>query len=298
MAVSLPFNKELEFEYGKADDLSPLIRRIVAPNPGAFTLHGTGTYIIGRGKVAVIDPGPIDSDHMSAIMAATEGEEITHILVTHTHHDHSPGAAPLQEICGAKTYGFGPHGSGKPGLQAEEGGDMDFTPDIAVKDGDIIEGEGWSTRVIHTPGHLSNHICLELIEENTLFSGDHVMGWSTSVVSPPDGDMTQYLESLEKLLDFPHKRYWPTHGACIDDPHPFVRGLIAHRHGRMDQIRDCLQGGPMTIPDMVTKMYVDVPEYLHPAAARSVYSHIIMLVENGEIKTDGGIEVTSVYQLV
>ncbi|MBO6826313.1 MAG: MBL fold metallo-hydrolase [Sneathiella sp.] len=297
MAAAIPFSKELEFEYGKASELSPLIRRVIAQNPSAFTLYGTGTYIIGRGKVAVIDPGPLDPDHIDAILEATEGEEITHILITHTHHDHSPGAALLKQKIDAPTYGFGPHGGGNNAWKAEEGGDMDFVPDVKINDGDIIEGADWSVRAIHTPGHLSNHICFELIEEKTLFSGDHVMGWSTSVVSPPDGNMTDYMASLEKLFAYDHLRYWPTHGPCIDNPHEFVRGLIAHRQERMQQIRDCLKTGPMTIPEMVKKMYTDVPEHLHPAAARSVYSHIIMMVDKGEIVADGNIEVTDTYQL-
>jgi len=297
MATPISFKKELEFQYGKASELSPKIRRVIAENSSAFTLHGTGTYIVGRGEVAVIDPGPYDEKHIDAILRATAGERITHILVTHTHSDHSPGAALLKAKTGAKTYGFGPHGSGKPGMKPEQDGDMDFTPDVKISDNEIIEGKDWTVKAIHTPGHLSNHLCFELIEEKTLFSGDHVMGWSTSIVSPPDGDMVQYMASLEKLLDYDHALYWPTHGPAITDPHPFVRGLITHRHGRMDQIRNCLKSGAMDIPSMVKQMYTDVPEYLHPAAARSVYSHIIMLVETGEVKTDGGIEVTSIYQL-
>jgi len=175
---------------------------------------------------------------------------------------------------------------------------MDFVPDVEIRDGDIINGDGWTVKALYTPGHLSNHICFELVEEKTLFSGDHVMGWSTSIVSPPDGDMTDYMASLEKLLDYDHKIYWPTHGPAIEDPHPFVEGLIAHRHERMDQIRACLRDGPMDISSMVRKMYADVPEHLHPAAARSVYSHIIMLVDKGEVATaDGQVEVTSTYRM-
>lgn len=297
MSSAIPFKKELEFQYGVSSKLSPRIRRIVAENPSAFTLHGTGTYIIGQGNVAVIDPGPLDEKHTNAILKATEGEIISHLLITHTHNDHSPGAALLKEATGAKTFGFGPHGSGKPGMKPEEGGDMAFVPDVEVRDGDIISGEGWSVKAIHTPGHLSNHICFELIEEKTLFSGDHVMGWSTSIVSPPDGDMTEYMASLEKLLDYDHKIYWPTHGPAIEDPHPFVKGLIAHRHGRMGQIRSCLQKGSMDIPTMVKAMYTDVPEYLHPAAARSVYSHLIMMVEKGEVLCDGDITERDTYSL-
>jgi len=297
MAPSIPFNKELDFDYGIACDLSPKIRRVIAQNPSPFTLHGTGTYIIGHGKIAVIDPGPADPAHINAILNATKGEEITHILVTHTHIDHSPGAALLKAETGALTYGFGPHGSGKPGMKAEESGDMEFDPDIRTSDNEIIEGDNWSIKAIHTPGHLSNHLCFELTEEKTLFSGDHVMGWSTSIVSPPDGDMRQYLDSLEKLLDHEHALYWPTHGPAITDPKPFVKGLIAHRHARMDQIRKCLEKGAMGIPQMVTQIYTDVPEYLHPAAARSVYSHIIMMVETGEVNTDGPIDVSSIFEL-
>ncbi len=297
MASTIPFKKELEFQYGVSSKLSPRIRRVVAENPSAFTLHGTGTYIIGQGNVAVLDPGPLDEKHINAILKATEGEAISHLLITHTHNDHSPGAALLKEATEAKTFGFGPHGSGKPGMKPEEGGDMAFVPDIEVKDGDIIEGKDWTVKAIHTPGHLSNHICFELIEEKTLFSGDHVMGWSTSIVSPPDGDMTEYMASLEKLLTYDHEIYWPTHGPAILDPHPFVKGLIAHRHDRMDQIRSCLQEGPMNIPVLVKAMYTDIPDYLHPAAARSVYSHLIMMVEKGEILCDGDITERDTYSL-
>lgn len=297
MAPSIPFKKDLEFAYGVASELSPLVRRVVAQNPSTFTLHGTGTYIIGRGSVAVIDPGPLDHDHVDAILQATQGETISHILVTHTHNDHSPAADPLQKKTGAKTYGYGPHGSGKADMKPEEGGDMDFTPDVEIRDGDHILGQGWTMKALHTPGHLSNHVCFELMEEKTLFSGDHVMGWSTSIVSPPDGDMVEYMASLEKLLDHDHDLYWPTHGPAIEDPHPFVRSLIAHRHGRMDQIRDCLAQGAMDIPSMVKSMYTDVPEYLHPAAARSVYSHLIMMVKNGEVFCDGNIEASDTYSL-
>lgn len=297
MAVKVPFKRDLEFEYGVAEDLSPLIRRVIAKNPSAFTFHGTGTYIIGKGEVAVIDPGPLDGAHVGALMAALKGEMVTHILITHTHHDHSPAAEPLKQLTGAKTYGFGPHGGGASDFKIEEGGDTDFVPDVKLEDGDVILGNGWTVDAIHTPGHLSNHICFGLREENTLFTGDHVMGWSTTVVSPPDGNMSAYMRSLEKLLDFDYHTYWPTHGPAITDTKPFVEALIAHRQERMDQIRNCLSSGPMTIPDMVKKMYVDVPENLHPAAARSVYAHILHMVESGEIDAEGDATVTAFYAL-
>lgn len=297
MAVKVPFNKDLEFEYGIADELSPLIRRVIANNPSAFTFHGSGTYIIGRGNVAVIDPGPLVPEHIAAIMKAVGDETITHILITHTHRDHSPGAEPLKQLTGAKTYGFGPHGGGKPGMELEEGGDIDFVPDVKVNDGDIIEGAGWSMEAIHTPGHLSNHICFGLAEEKTLFTGDHVMGWSTTIVSPPDGDMSSYMTSLEKLLPLDYHTYWPTHGPAITETKPFVEALIAHRHDRMDQIRACLAEGPLSIPDMVTQMYTDVPEFLHPAAARSVYAHILHMRNGGELTSDGAGSEQDLYSL-
>ncbi|USG62749.1 MBL fold metallo-hydrolase [Sneathiella marina] len=297
MAVKVPYKKDLEFDYGVCDELSPLIRRVIANNPSAFTFHGSGTYIIGRGNVAVIDPGPLVPEHIAAIMKAVEGETISHILITHTHRDHSPGAEPLKQLTGAKTYGFGPHGSGKPDMEPEEGGDMDFVPDVKINDGDIIEGEGWTMEAIHTPGHLSNHICFGLQEEKTLFTGDHVMGWSTTIVSPPDGDMSSYMTSLEKLLPLDYHTYWPTHGPAITETKPFVEALIAHRHDRMDQIRACLAGGPLSIPDMVTQMYTDVPEFLHPAAARSVYAHILHMRDGGELTSDGAGDERDLFSL-
>jgi glyoxylase-like metal-dependent hydrolase (beta-lactamase superfamily II) len=182
-------------------------------------------------------------------------------------------------------------------MELEEGGDMDFVPDVAIRDGDVILGNGWTVEAIHTPGHLSNHVCFGLREEKTLFTGDHVMGWSTTVVSPPDGDMSSYMESLQKLLDFDYETYWPTHGPAITEPAPFVEALIAHRHDRMNQIRACLQDSPMQIADMVKKMYTDVPDYLHPAAARSVYAHILHMVSEGELQADGATTESAVYAL-
>ncbi|MZR32090.1 MBL fold metallo-hydrolase [Sneathiella litorea] len=298
MAVKVPFKRDLEFEYGVSEELSPLIRRVIAQNPSAFTFHGTGTYIIGKGEVAVVDPGPLDGAHVGALMAALKGEMVTHILITHTHHDHSPAAEPLKQLTGAKTYGFGPHGGGVSDFKIEEGGDTDFMPDVKLEDGDVILGNGWTVDAIHTPGHLSNHVCFGLREENTLFTGDHVMGWSTTVVSPPDGNMSSYMQSLEKLLGFDYHTYWPTHGPAITETKPFVEALIAHRQERMDQIRSCLGSGPMTIKDMVKRMYVDVPENLHPAAARSVYAHILHMLDTGELRADGNGDVLDLYRLV
>jgi glyoxylase-like metal-dependent hydrolase (beta-lactamase superfamily II) len=293
--MSIPFIKQLDFAYGTVSGLSPLVRRVIARNPSAFTFHGTGTYIIGhQDGVAVIDPGPDDPAHIDALLKNLDGETVSHILITHTHRDHSPGAALLKEKTGAETWGFGPHPQPDGGIVVEEGGDHDFAPDHLLKDGDTIRGMGWTVTALHTPGHISNHLCFGLHEEKALFSGDHVMGWSTTVISPPDGNMTDYYASLQKLLVRDDVRYYPTHGAPIDalgtghSPQNFVRALIKHREAREAQIMACLKSGPQTIPQMVTAMYADVPAYLHPAAARSVLAHLIHMAGDGRVKVEGG----------
>lgn len=299
--ASIPFNRDLSFEYGRADQVSPLVRRVIAPNPGPFTFHGTGTYILGRGQVAVIDPGPLVDSHVEALLETLKGETVTHILVTHTHIDHSPAAAPLKQATGAPTYAFGPHGSGKAddGFEVEEGGDRNFVPDRIIRDGDVIEGDGWSVECVHTPGHTSNHICFQLREEKALFCGDHVMGWSTTVISPPDGDMTDYLASLERLLQRDDEIYWPTHGGPIRDPKPFVRAYIGHRHERERQIEACLREGLATVRAMVPRMYAkDIPESMFPAAARSVLATVIHMHRLQRIAVDGEIGIDSPLALL
>jgi len=279
----IPFVRDIEFEAGIVDQIAPGVRRVIAANPGPFTYTGTGTYIIGSGNVAVIDPGPLDDDHIAAILKAVEGETVTHILITHTHFDHSPAAAPLKKATGAKTYGFGRHiGSGGENT-LEHSGDMDFTPDITVSHGDIIDGDGWSFEALHTPGHTSNHVCYCYREEKTLFTGDHVMGWSTSIISPPDGNMTAYMNSLRLLLERDDEVYWPTHGPAIKNPQSFVESFIAHREKREAQIMQCLRHDIRYISSMVKSMYHDVPEYLHPAAALSVQAHLDHMIETGRV---------------
>jgi glyoxylase-like metal-dependent hydrolase (beta-lactamase superfamily II) len=298
LAYAIPFVRELDIEYGEVDRLSPLIRRVVCRNPGAFTFKGTGTYIVGEGNVAVIDAGPPDPAHVDAILKATDGETVTHQLITHTHMDHSPAARLLKDRTGAETWGFGPHGSGKDGPKVEEGGDFDFDPDHTVRDGHVIEGDGWTVECVHTPGHTSNHICFALREENALFTGDHIMGWSTTIVSPPDGDMTDYFASLDKLLAREQDRiYYPTHGAPIRDVHDYVRAYRSHRQLREKQILDVLQDGPKTIPEMVAVMYADVDRSLHRAAARSVFAHLVHMTGDGRVKADGPVDEKAVYSV-
>lgn len=283
--AAIPFVYQYDFQYAELEQITPLIRRVTARNPSGFTFHGTGTYIIGKGKVAVIDPGPLLDEHVEALKQLLEGETVTHILITHTHYDHSPAAAPLKVYWQCPTYGYGPHGAGKieAGTPIEEGGDMDFVPDVVIRDGELIEGDGWTVECVYTPGHTSNHMCFALKEENALFTGDHVMGWSTSVIGPPDGDMTQYMASLEKLLERPEDIYWPTHGTCINDVKTFVQAFIDHRLSREQQILACLKDGVEQINDMVPLMYQETDKALYPAAARSVLAAMERLVSSQQV---------------
>jgi glyoxylase-like metal-dependent hydrolase (beta-lactamase superfamily II) len=298
MAVEIPFRRDFAFEYGRLEPVAPGIRRIVANNPGPFTFRGTGTYIVGEGKVAVIDPGPDLDEHVDALLDSLRGETITHILVTHTHRDHSPAAAAVKTATGAPTYGFGPHAGGKRGeAGVEEGGDWDFTPDITVQDGDAIDGPGWRFEAVHTPGHTSNHLCFALPDGGILFSGDHVMGWSTSVIAPPDGDMAAYMASLDKLLRRGDAVYWPTHGPAITAPHEHVRAFIAHRREREAGILACLGDGVGRIDAMVERLYVGLNPSLKRAAERSVLAHLIDLVERGMVAVEDTAGADATYRL-
>lgn len=299
MAVKIPFVHEIDIEYGRVDQVSPLIRRVTANNPGGFTFKGTGTYIVGQGNVAVVDPGPLNEAHIAALLKAVEGETVTHILITHCHSDHSPAAAPFKAATGAKTYAYGPHGSGKPqdNVDVEAGADRDFVPDIEIRHGDVIEGDGWTVECVFTPGHTSNHMCFALREEKALFSGDHVMGWSTTVVSPPDGDMATYMASLELLLTRDDEIYWPTHGPAITEPKPFVQAYMDHRDDRERQIIEQISEGRTTIPEMVPVMYAAVDPRLHAPAARSVLAHLVRMVGDGRVSCDGVPDLKTVYKV-
>ena len=296
----LPVDKTFEPAYGTAVEVAPGIRRIVAKNANAFTFHGTGTYVVGRGQVAVIDPGPLLDEHVDAILTALKGESISHILVTHTHSDHSPAAAPLKQATGARTYAYGPHGRAREsgGVDVEEGGDMLFLPDVTLRDGEKVQVGGLEFEAVYTPGHTSNHLCFALTDGSAVFPGDHVMGWSTTVIAPPDGDMADYFRSLEKLLQRPEAPFYPTHGNPIVKSRNFVRQLIEHRHARELQILACLKTGVVTIPEMVAVIYSEVDRRLHPAASRSVLAHLQHMVQTGRAACDGVASPSAPYRAV
>ena len=302
MAVEIPYRRDLAFEYGRLERVAPGVRRIVARNPGPFTFKGTGTYVVGDGEVAVIDPGPELAEHIDALIASLADEQVTHILVTHTHRDHSPAARALKEVTGAPTHGFGPHAGGRrgdPGI--EEGGDWDFVPDVVMHDGESVEGGTgggkWRFEAVHTPGHTSNHLCFALPDAGILFSGDHVMGWSTSVIAPPDGDMAAYMASLDKLLVRPDRVYWPTHGPAIGEPERHVRAFIAHRREREAGIVDCLKSGCETVDAIVERLYVGLNPALHRAAGRSVLAHLIDLIGRDIVASEAAPNVAGRYRL-
>ena len=298
----IPYVREIKFDYGKVDQVSPLIRRVVANNPGPFTYLGTGTYIVGRGEVAVIDPGPDMDDHLEAILGALEpGEKITHILITHHHSDHSPLAGPLKARTGATIYGcaVAEIPVDDSGVRMEAGADFGFAPDVSLcGGGQVLSGPGWTMEAIATPGHTSNHICFALKEENALFSGDHIMGWSTTVITPPDGDMTDYMDSLDKVKARDFSVLWPTHGPPITDVTPFIEAYIAHRRAREAQVLKAVTEGHGKIREMVPVLYADVDPRLHPAAARSVLGHMIDLVRRGLVTTDSAPGPDSEYRAV
>ncbi|WP_421738936.1 MBL fold metallo-hydrolase [Caulobacter sp.] len=294
----IPYVREIQFEYGRCDQVSPLIRRVIARNPGPFTFTGTGVYIIGSGQVAVIDPGPDLPEHLDALLAALEGETVSHILVTHHHLDHSPLARPLAAATGATIYGRAApvdHGEAHAGL--EEGADGRFQPDVEIADGDVFSGPGWTLEAVTTPGHTSNHVCFALKEENALFAGDHIMGWSTTVITPPDGDMGDYFASLEKVRARGFQTLWPTHGAPVREVAPFIDAYIAHRREREAQILAALARGHTRIKAMVPELYAAVDPRLHPAAAMSVLSHMRQLVREGRVVTAGEADLDADYRL-
>ncbi len=300
MADDITFDRDLDASAGEVSELSPLIRRVICNNPSAFTFKGTCSYIVGRGKVAIIDPGPDDPAHVAALLAAVKNETVTHIVVTHTHRDHSPAAAAVKAATGAVIAGCGPHRTARPlapGETAMEGGgDTDYRPDREMREGDVLDGAGFRLVAIETPGHAANHTAFALPEENVLFSGDHVMAWSTSVVGPPGGSMRQYMQSLEKLKGRDEARYWPGHGGPVKDPRRYVRALINHRRQREAAILGRLKAGDTNIRVIVPKLYEGVPQNLHAAAGMSVLAHLEDLVERGLVTTDGAPRIDGAFR--
>ena len=281
--MNVPFLRDDALVPGEAEHLAPGVRRILCDNPSAFTFRGTNTYLIGGGTgVAVLDPGPADADHLAAILRATRGERVTHILVSHTHRDHSPGARALAEATGAATYAHGPHAT--PPNPGNEGGDHAFRPDHRLADGEALEGADWRLTALFTPGHCGNHLCFALDDAGILFSADHVMSWSTSVVSPPDGNMRDYMQSLARLraregLD---RLYLPGHGPRLPEPMPFLDALSAHRMKREARILSALrEHGPATLEALVGPVYGPLDPRLVGAAGRSMLAQLLMLEEDG-----------------
>ena len=273
--------------YGHLQVRSPLVRRLLAKNPSPFTFTGTGTFVVGSGTVAVIDPGPDDPAHIAALIGALAGETVSHIVITHTHMDHSPAAPALQAATGAAIVGCAPLVLSDDGPRADAGFDASYAPDQVLADGESVSGPGWTLTAVHTPGHTSNHLCFALAEEKALFTGDHVMGWSTTVVAPPDGDMAAYMASLQKLLGRDDVIYHPTHGEAVTEPQRFVKHLLAHRRQREAQVLRAIDEGLVTIPQMVAAMYAMVDKRLHPAAGRSVLAHLIDLEQRGLVARSG-----------
>ncbi len=295
----IPYVREFDFAYGRCDAVSPLIRRVIAANPGPFTFTGTGTYIVGHGEVAVIDPGPDLPEHLDALLRAVAGERVAAILVTHDHLDHSPLTGALAAATGAPVIGARPSSlaADESEVRVDEGRDGRYAPQRTPADGERISGSGWTLRAVHTPGHTSNHICFALEEEAALFSGDHIMGWSTTVIAPPDGDMSDYYASLAKVRAGAYRTLWPTHGPPVTDPGPFIDAYMAHRREREAQILEQLAAGPGTIGDMVPVIYAAVDRRLHPAAARSMLAHLIHLTREGVVAADGEPGLDSVFRL-
>lgn len=301
MTTDIDFDRNFATPSGTVVQVSPLVRRIVADNPSPFTFTGTCTYIVGHGDVAVIDPGPDSPTHLEALRAALGRETVSQIVVTHTHMDHAPNARRLRDATGAPIVGCGPHHASRPLAEGEantmEGsGDKDHVPDRQLREGDTVEGDGWTLRAIATPGHTANHLAFALPQENSLFSADHVMGWSTTIVGPPDGSMTDFMASLEKLRGRPEEIYWPGHGGPVRDPQRYLRALIGHRRAREASILGRIAGGDRRIPDIVAAIYPGLMPQLLRAAGLSVFAHLEDLVTRGLVETDGPPQLDGEYR--
>lgn len=303
MSDEIEFDRSATTPPGEVARLSPLVRRVIAGNAGPMTFTGTCSYIVGQGRVAIIDPGPDDAAHVARLLAAVDGEAVSHIVVTHTHRDHSPAVPALKAATGATVVGCGPHRAARELAEGElnrldAAADRDYAPDQEMADGDAVTGPGWSLRAVETPGHTANHLAFTLAEEGTLFSGDHVMAWSTSIVAPPDGSMAAYMASIEKLRGMEHDLYRPGHGGPVTEPQRFLRGLVQHRRQREAAILNRLRAGDERIAEMVPPIYQGLPPALHGAAALSVLAQLEDLVLRGSVVCDEPLpSLTSRYRL-
>lgn len=300
--TELAFNRDFDVVYGRPERLSGLVRRVACANASPFTFKGTVSYIVGEGEVAIIDPGPDDGDHLRALLDAIGGETVSHIVVTHSHRDHCELVARLKAATGAVVCGYGPKvGAGRLGpasgdVTLDAAADAGFQPDLHLAHRDVISGRGWTLEAVHTPGHTSDHLALALPEENTLFSGDHVMAWSTSVIAPPDGSMAEYMASLRLLLDREEQVYWPGHGPAVEAPRRFVRALIAHRQMREAAIFDRIRRGDRTVLEIVRAVYADLDPRLHRAAAISALAHVEHLVAQGKVQAKGPLSLETEFR--
>jgi glyoxylase-like metal-dependent hydrolase (beta-lactamase superfamily II) len=298
----IPFNKNFPLKPGIVEEVRPGVRRVLCNNASPFTFTGTVSYIVGRGKVAIIDPGPDNEAHAAALLDAVRGETVTHILVTHTHNDHSPNTPRLKAATGAPVYAEGPHRASRPRYESEmhspeSGADRAFMPDVRVADGDVIEGDGWSLEVVATPGHTANHLAFAWRDRKINFVGDHVMGWSTSIVAPPDGAMVDYMASLERLEARDEDLYFSGHGPEVPEARRYVRFLIRHRQAREASILHRLAKGEVDIPTMVRAIYIGIDPRLTRAAGYSVLAHLEDLVTRGVVLTDGDPVIEGRYRL-
>jgi len=302
MAEDIPFDKDLNLAPDTVDEPMSGIRRVMANNPGPFTFKGTVSYIVGRGKVAIIDPGPDDAAHIGALLDAVRNETVTHIFVTHTHRDHSPAVPAIKAATGAKVYAEGPHRAARPLHIGEHNpldasADRDFRPDVTLEDGEVVAGDGWSIEAVTTPGHTANHMSYALKDKNVLFAGDHIMAWATSIVAPPDGAMSDYMASLAKLAHRKETVYFPGHGPAITDASRFVNYYILHRKAREASILHRLSKGETDIPTIVRAIYIGIDPRLTGAAGLSVLAHLEDLVVRGLVETDGQPAIDGVYRL-
>ncbi len=300
MSAELAFNRSQDVDYGVAQEVAPDVRRIVANNPGPYTFLGTNSYVVGSGEVAVIDPGPADRNHLEAIAGAIKGERLASILITHSHRDHCEGARGLQALAGGEIAAFGPtgtaRGAGAPGLSYDFV-DPDFVPDRTLADGDTVRGRGFALDVLHMPGHAPDHLCFALVGKRTMFTGDHVMGWNTTVIAPPEGNLADFLASLERLMQRHDKIFLPAHGGRIQTPQRVVKAYIMHRQWRKQTILACLDEGICTVPHIVARLYGTLDAGLKGAAALSVLAHLEHLISRDLVTTDGPSGLSSVFCL-